>query len=222
MSSTLQELSLKMDSFKDNLETLKENCQKQTKTFKELLQHQTKASHIETSLCDIDRKLKEEEIQGEFIQQQNKWLINKVDDLKNRERRSNITMFGLPERSEGEDILFLNSWLPDILDLKEGLSYGIEKVHRAIRKPIPSSSTSTPRSIVVQFLSYQDKELVLKSAWWKSPLKYKQSQIRFDNDYSSRVLEMRKKTWPLVKLLKQNKIKAQLAYPAKIRIFFFK
>ncbi|XP_043932137.1 renin-like [Protopterus annectens] len=63
ISTTLQDLSLKMDRFTENLENLKDSCQKQTEVFKEILQQQQlKITDIESSLNDIDGRLKEEEL----------------------------------------------------------------------------------------------------------------------------------------------------------------
>ncbi|XP_043944620.1 uncharacterized protein LOC122815863 [Protopterus annectens] len=76
MSATLRELSVKMDRLTDNLENLKVNCQKQTDFLNEILQQQqSKILDMETSLSDIDERLKKDETHCESLLQQNTWLI---------------------------------------------------------------------------------------------------------------------------------------------------
>lgn len=118
-------------------------------------------------------------------------------------------------------VTFLTTWLPEVLKLPEALSYGIERAHRSLRAASSTiKSKNHPRSIIVKFFSSQDKELILKTAWSTSPVKYKDNIIRFDNDYSAGVITARKECLPLIKELKKRQLKVHLLFPARIKIFF--
>lgn len=75
-------------------------------------------------------------------------LEGTVIELKNRNRRNNNRMYGLPEGVEkNEPARFLEQWLPRALTLQ---LYGPLEIQRAHRLPTSQSpgSTSPPRPII--------------------------------------------------------------------------
>ncbi|XP_043926458.1 UMP-CMP kinase 2, mitochondrial isoform X1 [Protopterus annectens] len=219
--STIQDLSTKIDKLDLNLENFKEKSSQQMETIHlDLRQQKEQINGIETSLNDMDSRIQVNEHNLESLLKQNSLLSAKIDDLENRSRRNNIRIFGLPENVEDNNMeKFLTSWLPEILQLPEALSYGIERAHRSLSSS-KINKADTTRSVIVRFLSSYDKEIVLKTAWSKSPIKFKDNVIQFDNDYSSSVIARRKLFLPLLKeLKKETQIKTHLVFPAKLKIF---
>ncbi|XP_067234874.1 piggyBac transposable element-derived protein 4-like [Chanodichthys erythropterus] len=94
-------------------------------------------------------------------------LQSKVDDLENRGRRKNLRIVGLPEGAEGSGPLasFLHSEMVDLP--ADSLTLDIERAHRS-PSFAPSNTNSAPRSVLVRFLRFTEKEIVLKAALKKA------------------------------------------------------
>lgn len=87
---------------------------------------------------------------------------------------------------------------------------GIQRCHRSLGpKPPPNSN---PRSIVIHFLEYTTKDLVLRSAWGKKVIQLKGGWVYFDQDYPSDILAKRKAYNPIRKILKEKGICFQTMY----------
>ncbi|RVE58376.1 hypothetical protein OJAV_G00209010 [Oryzias javanicus] len=122
------------------------------------------------------------------LEGKNKELEDKVLDLEARSRRSNVRLVGLPEGAEGSDICgFLEGWIPEVLEL--GSLRGKLAVERAHRLG-PPRERGAPRTLIVNFLSYKDKEMVMKAARAKRQILFKNQQVRFYQDMAA---EMHKK-----------------------------
>lgn len=145
-------------------------------------------------------------------------LANKCDDLENRLRRNNIRLYGIPEQSEKDDMIgFVVNFLKSALKLQEGLEIRVERAHRALG-PKPRG-TAPPRSIIIRFVDFQVKQVVLQQAWKQRNIQFEGHTIYFDQDYSTEVQKKRKKVREVIKRLKEKNIKAQSPYPAQLRIF---
>ncbi|KAL1260426.1 hypothetical protein QQF64_008253 [Cirrhinus molitorella] len=87
-------------------------------------------------------------------------LQAKVDDLENRGRRKYLKIVGLPEKAEGSGPFssYLQDMIPKWLDLP--VDFPVLDIVRAHRSPTFASANpnSPPRSILVQFLRFSDKE----------------------------------------------------------------
>lgn len=102
------------------------------------------------------------------LQKDNAYLKNKVDQMENQSRRSNIRVVGLKEDSEGRDpVRFFTQWIPDVLGIINFTKLlEIERAHRtSAPKPRPEEP---PRAILVRFLCFQDREKILQLARAKS------------------------------------------------------
>lgn len=98
-------------------------------------------------------------------------LIQKTDELENRNRRDNISVFGLKEGIEGrQSIDFFETWLPNILSLniKDG-SVKIERVHRMPGTP---RKDNMPHVVISKLHNYADKMNVLAAFMVKQPVMY--------------------------------------------------
>uniref|UniRef100_A0A087XKV9 L1 transposable element RRM domain-containing protein n=1 Tax=Poecilia formosa TaxID=48698 RepID=A0A087XKV9_POEFO len=139
-------------------------------------------------------------------------LLLKVDDLENRSRRKNLKIINLPEGTEATTPLvdFLQSTLPALVGLPSDFpSLEIERAHRAL-SPVPPGQT--PRSVLVRFLRFSQREFVLRAALKKRDIRHDGSQLRFYPDLSSEVLRKRRGRAQA----RLNKYRG-FAYPARLR-----
>ncbi|RXN10851.1 LINE-1 type transposase domain-containing 1 [Labeo rohita] len=168
-----------------------------------------------TDLKEWNTEAKEVLCQTLDIQQK---MQTKLTDLEARSRRNNIRLYRIPEESEGDNIQeFIESFIKAELALPD-TELGIQRCHRALcPKPPPNAN---PRSIVIYFLEYKIKELVLRSAWRKREVHLKGRRVYFDQDYPAETQKKRKAFAPIRKLLKEKGLRFQTPPPAKLRIFF--
>lgn len=100
-----------------------------------------------------------------------------LTDLEARSRRNNIRIHGIAERAEGDNMkTFLEQFFKRELSLTE-TPLGIQRCHRSLGPRPPQESN--PRSVLVYFLEYTTKELVLRSAWRKKEIHYNGKQVFF-------------------------------------------
>ncbi|KAI4899227.1 hypothetical protein NFI96_030702 [Prochilodus magdalenae] len=145
----------------------------------------------------------------ELLREQRR-MIEKLDDLESRSRRNNLRIYGIPEDTEKgvQTIDFVKEWLSTELSIPTDLQ--IQRAHRALTaKPKPDKA---PRSVIVNFLQYSTKELVLSKAWEKKNIKIGDSRIYFDHDYSAGVLQQRKDYAYVKAALKKQGIRFQTPY----------
>ncbi|ROL35187.1 LINE-1 retrotransposable element ORF1 protein [Anabarilius grahami] len=150
-------------------------------------------------------------------------LQTKIDDLENRGRRKNLKIVGLPEKSEGSGPLsaFLRDMIPKWLDLPADFpALDIERAHRS---PTFASNNpnSAPRSILVRFLRFTDKEEILKVAL-KKTVTHNGSELRFYSDLSAGLLQKRREFATVGKALAARGLYRGFAYPARLRCLHIK
>lgn len=104
---------------------------------------------------------------------------------------------------------FVTELLKKHLSLPDGVELQIQRAHRALlSKPSPSSP---PRSIIVNFLQFNVKELVLRKAW-QQKIQLDGKRIYFDNDYATDIMERRKAYGPVKAALKEKGVRFQTPY----------
>lgn len=143
----------------------------------------------------------------------------KITDQEGRARRDNLRIHGIPEKEEGDNMCaFLEKLLSDTLDIRE---LRIERAHRSqAPAPAPEDSQARPRSIIAKFTSYKVKEEVIRRAWQKKAVYYKNTRFFVDHDYPAAVLKKRYEYTEAKKILRERKIKFQTPYPAKLRVHY--
>ena len=146
----------------------------------------------------------------------------KIDELENRSRRNNVVIYNVPEGSEpGADCVKFVSNLLAVCKL----TATIQRAHRTGAKPPTDSATnprprSRPRPIHIAFSSYIEKEKCRKglASHFKDHTFGDNTKFFVSDDYSRRVLQMRKEKLPeLIKLRNEGKF-AYMVYPATIRV----
>lgn len=76
-----------------------------------------------------------------------------------------------------------------------------------------------PRSIIVCFLDWDTREQVLKAAWRKREILQDGTRIYFDQDFTTKVQQERKRLRPIRKHLQERQVKSHIIYPAKLKVF---
>lgn len=149
------------------------------------------------------------------MQEQTRQMQEKITDLEGRSRRNNIRIFGVPEETEENSTSkYVDQLLKTELQLPEGTELHIQRAHCALaQKPSPNAP---PRSIIVNFLKFETKEMILKTAW-KKKIQVGNKQIFFDHDYPAEVVQKRRSYVGIKKVLKEKQIRFQTPL-TKIRI----
>ncbi|CAM4724394.1 unnamed protein product [Leuciscus chuanchicus] len=94
-------------------------------------------------------------------------------------------------------------------------SLEIEPAHRAL---VPSpDANKPPRSILVRFLRYSQKEAVLRAALKKRDILYNGSKLMFYSDLSAEVLCKLREFDSVGKLMARRNMNRGFAYPAWLR-----
>ena len=166
-----------------SLQTLWDGIQ-QIKT--EMLAHlDSKVDPIQTKLCSIQVSLG---ILGEHVAsleqrvganednvtnlstltkeltKDNAYLMDKIQDLENRSRASNLRFVRIPESAEGRDILgFMSKLIPQLLGPENFPTPPV--IERAHRTPtFRHNDRAGPRPILIKLLNFQDKVKILRLA----------------------------------------------------------
>lgn len=145
-----------------------------------------------------------------------KSLNEKADDLECRSRRNNVRLVGLPEKVEGQDATaFLEKWLPEALNIEQVGS--VERAHR-IGAP-PDSGTDRPRTLIMKFMNFKDRERVLKAARTKGQVTFKNKPVRFHVDLSAGVHKKQREYDDVRKRLRDRGIhKHRIIYPDRLLV----
>uniref|UniRef100_A0A5F8GJG9 L1 transposable element RRM domain-containing protein n=1 Tax=Monodelphis domestica TaxID=13616 RepID=A0A5F8GJG9_MONDO len=189
---------------------------------------QKKFTHLQNQ---FDQTVKENQaLKQELIKQsQNtkkleeniKYLTDKVIDLENRGRRENLRIIGLPEKPEIntkldmviQDIIKENC--PEILE--QGGNTSTDRAHRTPSTLNPQKTT--PRNVIAKFQSYQTKEKILQEAR-KRQFRYKGMPIRVTQDLASSTLNDRKAWNMIFRKARELGLQPRISYPAKLTIYF--
>lgn len=125
---------------------------------------------------------------------------------------------------EGEEdqfpsvVNFVEVLFEKTMSLSRPTVLGIERAHRAGGKKPPEGAP--PRSIGVKLASYRNKEDLIKKAWQVKGFNFKDSRIYVDNDYAPEIQRRRKEYATAKKVLKENNIRFQTPFPAKLKVFY--
>ncbi len=219
-----QELRHELTAFKDELKReMKEEItnlrqeidRKLTENNRELQAQQVSISEAQARIAEVEEwRTDANDALTEMMEQAHR-MQEKLTDLEGRSRRNNIRVFGLPEDTEGSSTTrYLEQLLKTELELHQWTNLQIQRAHRALaQKP---SLNAAPRSIVVNFLQFEMKEMILKKVWQKK-IQVGGKQIYFDHDYPTEIVQKRRACAGIKKVLKEKGIRFQTPL-AKIQI----
>lgn len=170
------EVSSKFDSILSAIENVRRDI---TDCSERITQAETRISTTEDDVTTLQKKVKN-------LEGKNKDLEEKVSDLEARSRRSNVRLVNLPEGAEGEDTCgFLESWIPEALELQPLRGkITVERAHR-LGPRRQHRTDSAPRTLIMKFLNYKDKEAVMKAARAKRQVLFKNHPVRFYQDMTA-------------------------------------
>jgi ribA/ribD-fused uncharacterized protein len=172
-------------------------------------------SNLNDRLDDVNKVRKEDsekicELEGNMatIQGENTQLKTELSEIKSKLlymesqcRRNNLIFKGIQEDdAESWDAVEAKvlQVLETDMEIANARNIVIERAHRINDRP--RGKTEVPRSIVVKFLNYKDRQLVLSNT---KKLADKRSEIMVFEDYPREVQTMRQKLWPIYKAAKQ-------------------
>lgn len=204
-----------------NNEILKELREYRLEIKTEFAKTNSRLEEAEKRIGGNEEKIQDiEEVLVEMLKTQEQ-LQEKLTDQECRSRRENIRIYGIPEQNEQNPktmITFIEKVLRENLSIPASLDLQIQRAHRALGPPPPSGAT--PRSIVVKFQSYIVKEEVIRLAWLKKGFTLDGHKISLDHDYAPAVLHKRKAYAEARRVLKENKLRFQTLYPARLRVHY--
>ena len=145
--------------------------------------------------------------------------IKELDYMENQSRRNNLRIDGISEASgetwsQTEDKV--RKTLTDKLKIppEQASAMEIERAHRISRKPghtgRPGDRDTKPKTIVVKFAKFKDRDLILKQAKLEKP-----KGLFLNEDFSQRVMDKRKE---LIPKMKQAREEGKIAYLAFDRL----
>uniref|UniRef100_A0A673W4H9 L1 transposable element RRM domain-containing protein n=1 Tax=Salmo trutta TaxID=8032 RepID=A0A673W4H9_SALTR len=151
------------------------------------------------------------------LQKDNAYLKNKVDQMENQSRRSNIRVVGLKEDSEGRDPVRFFTRIPDVLGIINFTKpLEIERAHRtSAPKPRPDEPL---RAILIRFLHFQDTEKILQLARANGDIPIDGKRVSLFPDMSADLARRRKQFRPAAKALKEKNTTGYLIHPAWMKV----
>ncbi|XP_075741104.1 uncharacterized protein LOC142789271 [Rhipicephalus microplus] len=182
---------------------LEEILSNQSKLLAKVNEIQAKQSSTDASISDMHVRLQTIEKQLEGLgETQNRLtmtessvgrhdseltaLARQIDDLDNRSRRNNLTVRGVEEEESEDEAVLLSKVNDDIFDKLLGSKCSsIERIHR-LGKKIPERN----RPVILKVGDFRDKTKILKNC-----RNLKGTQFSISEDYSKRVVEIRKQLW---------------------------
>lgn len=195
----------RFERLENRLDTLKLTLDKHAK---ELGSQRESISSLQTKVSQVEKGAAE---QAELLLK----LQQKVISLEDRSRRNNLRLINLKEGVEGGNALaylqrIFPTWFPELVSSPPELM-------RAHRLGPPRSPPATPRTMILCFLRFTDRDRILASAR-KAPVVVHGYTIRFVADYSDDTARRRRPCYALLNRARGLGYQAFLQYPALIKL----
>lgn len=114
--------------------------------------------------------------------------LYKTEDQKNRNRRNNIRIRGLPQATRDDDLLpSIQGIFNTLLGLPAENFLKIDRVHRALRPR--NLSSDIPRDVICRVHHYPEKELIMKKARDAASLDFDGATLSFYPGLARETLE---------------------------------
>lgn len=91
-----------------------------------------------------------------------------------------------------------------------------ERAHESVGSQPPDDTPS--RSIIITFLSYQTKEILLRKTRQRKGFTWQENHRNLDHDYPPLILKKRRENSEIRKVLKQSQEQFQTLFPAGLRV----
>ena len=175
----------------------------------------------ENRISEVEDTVNSERGKTEALVKRVALLTNKLDELENHSRRSNLRLVNLPEKVENNDpVAFLEKWLPEALGPAAfNTPPVIERAHRLPGRT-QSGRTSSPRVLIIKFLNFQDKVRATRAARAKGKVMCGGQEVMFFPDLSAELHRQRRRFDGVKQQLRSLNIRYGIMYPAKLRLTF--
>lgn len=223
MSQLVTELAKQRSVLKDDISTLILEALKPIQTTMDAIQEtvnsfQARLASTEAIAGENFERLNSAEATIKTLQVANQELLDRVDDLENRSRRSNLRVVNIPEGSEnGKDpVKFMEELLMECMG--PGVFTEPPELERAHRSVATAPARGRPaRAFVVGFRRFQQKEATLR--WARNhEVKFRDDKLRFYPDLSATLAKKRRAFNGVKQALFQKGVKFRLIYPARLRV----
>ncbi|KAE8580012.1 hypothetical protein XENTR_v10024271 [Xenopus tropicalis] len=147
-----------------------------------------------------------------------KSCMDKLDDYENRQRRNNVRLVGLPERTEGADpVAFAEGWLKNSLPSASfSQFYAVERAHRVPdRSPPPGGP---PRPFLIRLLNFRDRDAILQAVRQSPDIMVDGKKVSVFPDFSAELQRQRGTFTAVKRRLREANLKYGMLYPAKLRV----
>ena len=172
-------------------------------SIKELADLKNRMQEMESEQEKIRGSVQQTHVVCDEMRKEMKALSEKVDDLENRNRRSNLVFYGVAEM-EREGWSETERIVRDILRSHMDIELHVMDIDRAHRV---GPTRGRPRPIVVKFAFYKTKAMILGKARLLQG-----TRISVAEDFSARVREIRRNLVPHLKEAKRAGCRAVLRY----------
>ena len=204
-NNTISRMETKLsDVIKENEQLKKEvNDVKETLNFQEEM--------FEKKLKELENGRKTDCL-CEELKRKNLVLVNKLTELEDRSRRNNLRIDGIVEDDNetwDESETKVRQIIRNDLDIEDADNIQIERAHRSGKSNGRDGSRNIKRTIIVRFLNYKDKEVILSK--YRSKQLWKKN-IYFNEDFSERTLAVRKDLFRRAKDIRANGGYAKVVY----------
>ncbi|XP_076992269.1 LINE-1 type transposase domain-containing protein 1 [Tamandua tetradactyla] len=208
---------LKINSFRE----IQEATGKVNDQFKQVLESKNVIDAFDSRMDMLEKKISS--LESEATMQMAELIIDKerLRDIEDRTRSSNIRLIGIPEKytkENGAEEIIKEIIEENFPELKQDLSLEIISAYRVPSKI--DEKRLTPRHILVRFWNASDKKKIIKASRERKEVTYKGERIRLTADLSLDTLDARSKWGNIMKVLQEKGFKPKILYPAKLAFNF--
>ncbi len=224
MTQLISELAKQREVLKEDMAALILNSVKPLQTSVDALHDtvnsfQSRLTSTEVIVGENFERIVAAESTINSLKAQNTILMERLDDLENRFRRSNLRILNVPEGSENDKdpTVFVSEMLAEVMPEVFTSPPPLERAHRSLG-PKPAAGKPA-RTFVLCFHRYRDWELTLRWAR-QHEVKFKGTMLRVYPDLSNALAKKRAAFNPVKQALYKEGIRFRLLYPARLKVTF--
>ena len=181
-----ESINILIETFNDKIKTLESTI---TNSLQEIKELKAECRDKQVKIDNLKTKVEELEINFEGTRIDIDPINNRIDYLDDQSRRNNLRIDGLPELKKEnweQTQKLIEDFFKDKIDIKNKPE--IERAHRVGKFTINSQR---PRTVVVKFLRFQDRQQLLMNS-----RKLKGSSIYINEDLCEQSINKRKEQLP--------------------------
>ena len=203
-------LTTQMDSIKTDLSFLKQDVHN--------LSH--RVSNAEQRISTLEDEIRPLQGSVRELHQAQEHTTDRLTEMEDRLRRSNLRFLGFPEGSEGRTPeMFMERWLISTFGAPTfSPLFAIERAHRVPMRPLPPGAP--PRAMIIKLLHFRDREAVLRAAREKGRVSFNGSGITIFPDFSVATQKQRATFIAIKRRLRELQLPYGMLYPARLRIIY--